>query len=124
MNHVPVKVQVARELYGETAVKYGLNSNRRDGALMASTVDWRDSHTRAIETEQPLVQTANLDSTERKYQNLQSSIFGGGYIENEPIVCDRTHKKSTYTSIAEWTDSSTHSKANNQQKENDAFKIK
>jgi hypothetical protein len=35
---------------------------------------------RAIETNSPL-RTEGLDSKEMKQQNLQSSIFGGGYVE-------------------------------------------
>lgn len=77
---------------------------------MASTVDWRDAHNRAIELSGPLVQSANLDSKDRKYQNLQSSVFGGGYIVNAPILHDRTQKKSTFASHVDWTDSSTHTK--------------
>lgn len=39
-------------------------------------------------------------------------------------MCDRAHKKSTFTSHADWTDSSTHNKANNREQASDAFKIK
>ena len=77
---------------------------------MPSTVDWRDAHNRAIEVSGPLVQSANLDSKDRKYQNLQSSVFGGGYIAKAPILHDRSLKKSTFTSHVDWTDSSTHTK--------------
>ena len=107
---------------------YGLHANRKDGALMASTVDWRDVHNRAIENSGPLVESAHLDSKDRKYQNLQSSIFGGGYIAKDPILCDRTHKKSTFTSHVDWTDTSTHQKVyKNDASESDtvdSFKLK
>jgi len=34
----------ARELYGASAEKYGINNNKRDGALMSSNADWKNVH--------------------------------------------------------------------------------
>lgn len=31
----------SRDFYGEAAEKYGVNNNKRDGALMAQGVDWK-----------------------------------------------------------------------------------
>ena len=33
----------ARELYGNTATAYGYNKNKRDGALMTSGADWKNT---------------------------------------------------------------------------------
>jgi hypothetical protein len=33
----------AREIHGEAAVKYGMNANKRDGALMSSNADWKNT---------------------------------------------------------------------------------
>lgn len=35
INHIPANVLVAKELHGESADKYGLQNNKRDGNLMA-----------------------------------------------------------------------------------------
>lgn len=32
----------AREIYGDSAVTYGYNKNKRDGALMSSGADWKN----------------------------------------------------------------------------------
>lgn len=77
----------AKEFHGETSE--ALHNNKRDGALMASGVHWNNANTRAIETDSPL-KTQNLDCKALKHQNLQSSVFGGGYIDQAPIDVDRT----------------------------------
>jgi hypothetical protein len=33
----------ARELYGDTLDKHGVNMNKRDGALMSSAADWKNT---------------------------------------------------------------------------------
>jgi hypothetical protein len=70
---------------------------------MAQGPDWRNSTHRAIETDSPLKGTEQLDSKDRKYQNLQSSVFGGGYVEKEPILHDRDVGRATFGSTASWT---------------------
>ena len=35
INHIPTSVLIAKELHGESAEKYGLQNNKRDGNLMA-----------------------------------------------------------------------------------------
>jgi hypothetical protein len=78
----------SRDFYGEAAEKYGVNNNKRDGALMAQGVDWKNSYHKPIDAD-PLIKSQNLASKDRKYQNLQSSVFGGGYVEDAPIEYDR-----------------------------------
>lgn len=56
---------------------------------MAQNVDWKNTNSRAIESSSAQINTANLDSKDRKYQNLQSSVFGGGYVEQAPITHNR-----------------------------------
>ena len=75
------KELMARELHGETAKKYGMSNNYRDGALIAQNVDWKNANERAIETKEAQLKSKNLDHKDRKYQNLQSSVLGGGYLE-------------------------------------------
>jgi hypothetical protein len=78
-----------KELYGETAKKYNMQANKRDGNLMAQNVDWKNSNVRAIESSSAQLKSGELDSKDRKYQNLQSSVFGGGYVEQAPITHNR-----------------------------------
>lgn len=33
----------AREIHGESAAKYGIQSTKRDGALMSSAADWKNT---------------------------------------------------------------------------------
>jgi len=33
----------ARELYGDSVDKHGVNFNKRDGALMSSNADWKNT---------------------------------------------------------------------------------
>jgi len=39
---------------------------------------------------------------DRKYQQLQSSVFGGGYEEKAPITYDRNATKVAFGSTADW----------------------
>ena len=83
MNCPSLKDQVNRELHGQTAEIFGTHyENRKDGALMAQNVDWRNPWVKAIQTDDAILRDG-LDHKERKHQNLQSSIFGGGYMEHE-----------------------------------------
>jgi hypothetical protein len=59
----------SRDFYGEAAEKYGVNNNKRDGALMAQGVDWKNSYHKPIDAD-PLIKSQNLASKDRKYQNL------------------------------------------------------
>ena len=47
---------------------------------MAQNVDWKNANEKAIQADVN-IKTADLDSKDRKYQNLQSSVFGGGYMD-------------------------------------------
>lgn len=92
---------LARDFYGEAAEKYGVNQNKRDGALMAQGVDWKNAHHKPIDAD-PILKTQGLASKERKYQNLQSSVFGGGYVEEAPIVYNTDVPKVAFGSNADW----------------------
>lgn len=39
---------------------------------------------------------------DRKYQQLQSSVFGGGYEEKAPITYDKNATKVAFGSTADW----------------------
>jgi len=58
---------VAKEFHGESAQV--LHDNKKDGALMASCIDWKNSQTKAIQSPSPL-KTQGLDSKALKQQNL------------------------------------------------------
>jgi hypothetical protein len=81
-----------------------MNTNKRDGALIAQNVDWKNANQKPIDAEKSQLNSGNLDSKDRKYQNLQSSVFGGGYVEEAPIEVDRDVKKAAFTSSADWKD--------------------
>lgn len=112
----------AKELYGKTAQQYGVTNNKRDGALMAQGPDWRNANQRAIETDSPLKGSQDLNPTGRKYQNLQSSVFGGGYVEKEPIEFERGAGPSKYSSTASWTTEAAKAQPNNGITHQDAFR--
>lgn len=119
--HIDAREQKAREFYGASAEKYGLNEvNRRDGVLMAGNADWknREKHPDLDST----LQTANLDPKERKYQHLQSSVFGGGYIEQEPIRFNPDAPRGIATN-AQWHSEALRSKPNNGAGNVDAFRM-
>ena len=80
----------ARELYGESAQKYGYNkAGKRDGALMANGADWTNPQMESFNASpQKGGQKALDNSKAKKYQQLQSSVFGGGYQDNAPVEFD------------------------------------
>lgn len=96
----------AKELYGNTATAYGYNKNKRDGALMSSGADWKNSGTSSFNQSSPMKGKnrgdAAVDTREKKYQQLQSSVFGGGYQDGAPVEFDREAKRNTFGSTADW----------------------
>jgi len=64
----------ARELYGNTATAYGYNKNKRDGALMSSGADWRNSSQSATNKANPTkgknADTGAVNTREKKYAQL------------------------------------------------------
>jgi len=64
---VPAKELVEKELYGKTIEKYAMNSNKRDGALIAQNVDWKNANQKAIDAEKSQLNSGNLDSKDRKF---------------------------------------------------------
>lgn len=101
-----------------------MQNNKRDGNLMAQNVDWKNANERAIEQKGAQIVTIDLDGKDRKYQNLQSSVFGGGYVEQAPINYDRDEKRYAFTSTADWKDEVTKAKPNNGAANKDPYKCK
>ena len=61
----------ARELHGASAQKYGVNANKRDGALMCAGGDWKNTQQQATNTASPQkkMNTENgLNRKDKKYQ--------------------------------------------------------
>ena len=50
---------------------------------------------------------------ELKYQQLQSSVFGGGYVENQPITYDQTAARAVCSSNAKWNNKAIHTRPKN-----------
>ena len=98
----------ARELYGNSALAYGYNRGKRDGALMSAGADWTNAGQQAVNTQQPVKgnKMVNADTgvntREQKYKQLQSSVFGGGYQDNAPVEYDREAKRNAFGSAADW----------------------
>ena len=95
----------ARELYGKTADAYGYQKNKRDGALMSSGADWKNTGSSAFNASSPMKGKNNqgeLNTRDKKYQQLQSSVFGGGYQDGAPIEYDREAKRNAFGSAADW----------------------
>ena len=103
----------AKEVYGEDAfIQYG-GYERQAGiayerTLQPRTIDWRDSTHQKSDTG-----TAELNSKERKYHQMQSSIFGGGYAEKQPLQFDPTASKINFGSNANWSHEAALSKPDN-----------
>ena len=47
-------------------------------------------------------QDRGMRSRDKKYQQLQSSVFGGGYMEGAPVDFDRDAKSHAFGSSADW----------------------
>lgn len=103
----------AGELYGKTADAYGFNKAKKDGALMTSAADWKNSHQQATNKSSP-VKGKNMDtgadSKHRKYAQLQSSVFGGGYQEGAEVVYDKEAGRNAFGSNADWKTEAGHAK--------------
>ena len=97
----------ARELYGNTATAYGYQKNKRDGALMSSGADWKNSGQSSFNKSSPMKNKNaaidnGVDTREKKYAQLQSSVFGGGYMDGERVDYDREAKRNAFGSTADW----------------------
>jgi|Transcript_15866 hypothetical protein len=97
----------ARELYGNTAAAYGYNKGKRDGALMSSNADWKNTQQKSFNSGASPMKNRNqlddgVDTRQKKYQQLQSSVFGGGYLDGQPAEYDREAKRNTFGSAADW----------------------
>ena len=75
----------AREIHGDSAARYGINASKRDGALMASNADWKNTQIDATNQASPM-KNVNVDSAkdrkDRKHQQLTSDVFGTGAHDN------------------------------------------
>ena len=91
----------ARELYGDSVDKFGVNVNKRDGALMSSCADWKntqiDSSNMASPSKKKNMET-DQDRKDRKYGELSSDVFGTG----EHKDFDRNAPKNKFGSDANW----------------------
>lgn len=72
---------------------------------MSSGADWKNSGQQAVNKSSPM-KGKNADNgvntREKKYQQLQSSVFGGGYMDGAPVEYDRDAKKNAFGSAADW----------------------
>ncbi len=87
---------------------------------MAGTADWKnlEKHPDLLNT----LQSQGLEPKERKYQQLQSSVFGGGYINQEPILFDAQVPKGIAAN-SQWHSADLLSKPNNGAGNIDAFRM-
>lgn len=90
---------------------------------MAQCVDWKNPHTRAIEASSPL-KSAELDCIERKHQNLQSSVFGGGYVDQEPVTVDKHQQKIAFASNSDWKTQAAQAHPDNHTGQINAYKLR
>jgi len=61
----------AREVHGESALKYGTVGKKRDGALMCAGGDWKNTAQQATNSSSPqkgLNQDSGLNRKDKKYQ--------------------------------------------------------
>jgi hypothetical protein len=72
---------------------------------MTSGADWKNSGQQATNNSSPLKKNKGdgVDTREKKYQQLQSSVFGGGYMEGAPVDYDKDASKNAFGSTADWT---------------------
>jgi hypothetical protein len=92
----------ARELYGESVDKFGVNMNKRDGALMSAGADWKNTQVDSSNMASPMkkknMESGN-DRKDRKYGELSSDVFGTG----EHKDFDRNAPKNQFGSDANWS---------------------
>ena len=83
---------------------------------MSSGADWKNTQQQSMNKASPLKgknQGTNMNSRENKYKQLQSSVFGGGYMDGEPVEYDREAKRNAFGSAADWTTEAGRQKPNN-----------
>lgn len=72
---------------------------------MCSGADWTNTQQTATNLASPN-KKANFESGEvskdRKYKQLQSSVFGGGYLEGEKPDYDREQSRAAFGTVADW----------------------
>ena len=83
---------------------------------MTSAADWKNSNMQMTNKAATSTKTGGeqgLDSRDRKFQQLQSSVFGGGPQDQAPIEYDREVKKNAFGSTADWKTEAGMAKPNN-----------
>lgn len=63
----------AREVHGDSALKYGTSNKKRDGGLMCAGGDWKNTGQQATNTSSPMKgknQEGELNRRDVKYQQL------------------------------------------------------
>ena len=92
------------ELYGQTAQVYGGTKYRKhDSSLQANGADWKNTGSNAQLSSSPSKKPCGgNDCKTKKYQQLQSSVFGGGYAVGEEPKFDRDSTKEKFGSAADW----------------------
>jgi hypothetical protein len=68
---------------------------------MAAGIVWHDTTKKVNENDSPL-KSQDLDARHRMYQNQQSSIFGGGYVDKQPIMFTSDQARTAIGSAANW----------------------
>jgi len=72
---------------------------------MSSGADWKNTNQQAFNASPMKGGKGNsVDTTARdkKHQQMQSSVFGGGYLDGEPVEYDREAKRNAFGSSADW----------------------
>lgn len=95
---------------------FGVNPNKRDGALMCSGADWKNANQSATNKASPMKALNEADqkhAKDRKYGNLQSSVFGGGYLDGETPAFNPEAGRNVCGSTADWKSEAVRAKPQN-----------
>jgi len=98
-------------LYGKSALAFGTGP-KRDGGLMCSGADWKNSQQQATNMSSPnkkANQESGSNCKDRKYQHLSSNVFGD--VNHDAPVYDSNSARAIHKSNANWNHSQ--SKPNN-----------
>ena len=72
---------------------------------MCAGGDWKNTQMQSTNSSSPqkgMNTDSGLNRKDKKYQQLQSSVFGGGYAEKAPIDYDREGNKAGFGTNADW----------------------
>lgn len=84
-------------------MKYGTHS-KKDGGLMCAGGDWKNTGQQATNASSPQkgMNMNDMNRRDKKYQQLQSSVFGGGYQDKAPIEYDHDNANAGFGTNADW----------------------